>query len=403
MMDKERYTKIMEAACAFFQAHLSPETRVFLHARYGFSDRTIDAGRIGYAPRDRAALIVALMEGGFTRDEMIESGLFAHGQTYLFPLWQGRIMFPYLCHNHPQYFIGRMTDETVDPLRGKYIKQKKDGAAREPIFGEDTVKGGKPLIITEGIADCISAHQAGYPAISPVTTRFKKEHAGDMDHLCRLASRVYIIMDSEGNDAGLRGAVDTGLSLSRRGIIPFLCIIPRPNGVEKVDLNDYIRGGGDVPALFKDAIYVEDHPLAVEARKEQWAQAATKLRSATLREKFAHMPRKNSGAARVNVYDLKDKIVAAMPSLSSLVGFEGLGSHPIYGSKTGCNLNVSGDVWYCHHAGAKGGGDALKWIACYELKLIHEDDNLRGADFIKTLEYCADRWLPGWREGDPKN
>ncbi|MFA7087389.1 MAG: toprim domain-containing protein [Aliarcobacter sp.] len=393
-------SEIMETACAFFQKNLGIDTRKFLHARYGFTDQTIDQSRIGYAPCNREALVLAMMNAGFTGRDIRDSGLFAHGPDYIFPLWQGRIMFPYLIDGYPIYFIGRRTEETTDPLQGKYIKQKKDGIAKEPIFGTDTVKGGKPLIITEGIADCISAHQAGFSAISPVTVRFKKEHADAMYHLCRLASRVYIIMDSEENNAGLKGAVDTGLALSHHGILPYLCTIPRPPGIEKVDLNDYIRTGNNPEALFSTATYVEDHPLAQEARDEQLAQAAVKLRSAALREKFKTQrpKRKTAVSGKVKAYDIKDEIIRAIPPLSSLVGFEGLGPHPVYGSKTGCNLNVSGDLWYCHHAGSKGGGDALKWIACYELNLIKEDDDLRGSNFIETLEYCADRWLPGWRD-----
>lgn len=42
----------------------------------------------------------------------------------------------------------------------------------EPIFRADTVRPGVPLIISEGITDCISAHQA---SISPGTVQFKED------------------------------------------------------------------------------------------------------------------------------------------------------------------------------------------------------------------------------------
>jgi DNA primase len=49
---------------------------------------------------------------------------------------------------------------------------REDVTAEEPIYGLDTVEPGDPVLITEGIADAITAHEAGYPCISPVTVQF---------------------------------------------------------------------------------------------------------------------------------------------------------------------------------------------------------------------------------------
>ena len=57
----------------------------------------------------------------------------------------------------------------------------------EPIYGIDTIEAGEPVVITEGIADAITAHQAGYPCVSPVTTSFKLGEIGRAS--CR--ERVY--------------------------------------------------------------------------------------------------------------------------------------------------------------------------------------------------------------------
>jgi len=74
--------------------------------------------------------------------------------------------------------------------------------------------------------------------------------------LGRKASALYLIMDNEENNAGLRGAVNTGLLLACAGLKPYICELPRPVGVEKVDLNDFIRSGGDPAELFPTAVYV---------------------------------------------------------------------------------------------------------------------------------------------------
>ena len=46
----------------------------------------------------------------------------------------------------------------------------------EPIFGQETIIEGEPLVITEGMADAITAHDNGIPSISPVTTKFDAEN-----------------------------------------------------------------------------------------------------------------------------------------------------------------------------------------------------------------------------------
>ena len=64
----------------------------------------------------------------------------------------------------------------------------------EPIYGIDSLEDGEDVLITEGIADAITAHEAGYACLSPVTTSFK---LGDRERLVDLladasVSRVYV-------------------------------------------------------------------------------------------------------------------------------------------------------------------------------------------------------------------
>ncbi|PNX45766.1 MAG: hypothetical protein BV457_08930 [Thermoplasmata archaeon M9B1D] len=48
-----------------------------------------------------------------------------------------------------------------------------------------------------------------------------------------------------------------------------------------------------------------------------------------------------------NINDEIQELENILPSLSSMIGFEGLGPHPIHGSETGKNLDVTGDQWFC--------------------------------------------------------
>jgi hypothetical protein len=231
--------------------------------------------------------------------------------------------------------------------------------------------------------------------VSPVTVRFKKEHAAALVELCRPASLIYLIMDAEDSGAGLRGAVDTGLALSRAGLRPYLSEIPRPKGVGKVDLNEFLRDGGDARMLFALATDVELHPLAQAAIREEQQREADKMRSAIIRQRAERSAQKK---ARTNGHRLdKDDVLAAIPPLSVLAGFEGYGPHPVYGSQTGTNLSINGERWYCFHKGAEGGGGKLEWFAVYEMQIIREGERIPRERFREVLEAAADRYMPGWR------
>jgi hypothetical protein len=401
-MDESRFGEIMDCVVTLFQRNLTEEHREHLHHRYGLTDETISRYRIGYAPLDRNQMVLNLFEHGFSGDEMAAAGLVTRTPETNLPLWQGRLMFPYLVGGAPMYLIGRRTDETNDGGKGKYKKQRRTGVAAEPIFGLDSVVPGKPVIVTEGVTDAIIAQQAGYACVSPVTTRFKEEHAPLVVEACRRAGRVYIIMDSETDEAGLRGAVSTGMEMVRRGLYPYLGLIPRPDDIDKIDLNDYVRGGGSIEDLMGRATYIEDHPLAETMRLEAVRRAAQQARATAARQRIAARAKPRPGGEGMTdgdvLYAMKDRIIASIPPLSALTGVDGHGPHPIYGSTTGSNLSVTGNQWYCWHAGSQGGGGPLEWIAVYELRLIREGEPLRGAAFMAALKHAADAYLPDWRE-----
>jgi hypothetical protein len=404
--DPDRLALILETAAAFFESRLEDRHREHLRTRYGLTDETIARYRIGFAPAGYGALVGRLMDAGIEAEEIRASGLVTASPSGLSPLWRGRIMFPYIIGGRPRYFIGRQTDETADRLEGKYIKQKRSilapGGGRvsngieEPIFGADTVRSGAPVVITEGITDAIVTHQAGYAALSPVTVRFKKEHARDLIALCRPAAGLYLIMDNEGSGAGTRGAVAVGVALARAGLRPYLCEIPRPEGIDKVDLNDYVRGGGDPGDLFGTAIDVEEHPIAAEMLREERGRAIERFRSAIIRDRAARSTRPKKGPTGPRLD--KAEVLAALPTMAALVGFEGYGTHPVYGSATGQNLSIDGDRWYCFHKGAEGGGGPLEWFAIYEMKIIREGETIPRDRFPEVLEAAADRYIPGWRD-----
>ena len=298
----------------------------------GWDPETVDEKRLGWAPANDHALLDYLMRQGHDRDAILGTGLFTEDFR---ALWQGRYVFPYFdTDGRPVYAISRSTGHDgggavgydghpADGMSGKYAKPahtKPYARVSEPIYGLETLEDGRPVLITEGIADAITAHEAGYPCISPVTTQFK--HA-DRDRVRdvledRDISRVYVVndaepatsdVDDEGRltveqfGAGEKGAVATAGYLADHGLDALVAELPRP-GLEKVDLDDYlIRWGGDLSPVLAGAKPADHHPAYDP--QETAIDAALESRS-------ADAPTSSSDGTRSALFDLDIRDVTGL-------------------------------------------------------------------------------------------
>ncbi|WP_254538944.1 hypothetical protein [Halomarina litorea] len=251
----------------------------------GWSADTIDEKLLGYAPANyKDDLIAYLFDRGHGRDEILATGLFGERDDgNLYATWSGRYVLPYFdADGRPVFAISRATDpvHSADWKGNKYDKlqvTREDVTAEEPIYGLDTLEPGEPVLITEGIADAITAHQAGYPCLSPVTVQFKNSDREDLlDALAeRDVGRAYLIQDAERPTSdvddrdrltlqqfgdGVKGAVRTAAYLDDHGLEARVAELPRP-GLEKVDLDDYLQGwSDDLTPLLAGAKPVDQHP-----------------------------------------------------------------------------------------------------------------------------------------------
>ena len=240
---------ILTEAARFWHSQLSGDLRKHLRAHYGLTDKIIDALKIGFAPANPKDTPKHLQDH-FTVEQIKKTGILTKRDESFF---QGQIIFPYWKNGFVRYLIARKSKHTPEWKQGKYEKLPVYDPESRPFiseaiqngtfYGEDSINDESYLYIAEGVTDCITLLQHGLPAISPVTTQFRKS---DVPKIADLAQnkRVYLIPDNEVNGAGLKGAETTKEALTEKGIEAFIVKLPRPDNQDKIDLNEFVRDHG---------------------------------------------------------------------------------------------------------------------------------------------------------------
>ncbi|MFX0196393.1 MAG: CHC2 zinc finger domain-containing protein [Candidatus Hodarchaeota archaeon] len=297
LREKALVEDMLTEAASWYHKRLKNFPQIVDHLKngYGFSPEIIEELQIGVAPpgtshpqitSDLARHLNA--KKGF-RGKLALSGLFTFTSPKgpFFDYFRGRIIFAYWKSGKVLYMTARATDMTPvdkfecytdkdgniakdDQGKPQYIKYKKirthdpEDEKRKHIsrfiqndtfMGEDSIRGAKEIIITEGAADLISALDRGFAAISPVTTTFREKDLEKLANLTVGADSIYIINDNEENKAGFEGALKTGKYLAMAGRNVFIVELPMPPGASKIDLNEYLvsHTADDLRQLMKEA------------------------------------------------------------------------------------------------------------------------------------------------------
>lgn len=250
--EKADIHNLFTTAAEVYHKNLTPELYDHIFQKWGITRETVDRLKMGYSKTCRNL-------NDLDNTTLKKSGLvFVNGGMIGGEVFRGRIIFPYWKNGKVVYLIGRETEETpriINKETGKdetpkYQKLLVHKEGREYVsasvqnsyfYGEDSLRGSDYCIITEGVADCIAMLQAGFPCISPVTVQFReKDNPKLISHAKRL-NRVYICNDNEANKAGLKGALNTSEALEGAGIETRLIILPKPEGIDKIDIADYMK------------------------------------------------------------------------------------------------------------------------------------------------------------------
>jgi len=312
-IDRDRVVEAFDAAVDYWHSFIDtpiyehsdterPDTgRDYFEDVRGFDADTIEEWRLGWAPAD-GGLYEHLREQGFGADTIAATGLFCQNAPEK-ELWRGRYIMPYFAADgRAEYAIARCTGSKGggaagydghpdDFLAGKYAKvahTRENVPLSEPILGLHTLEGADEVVVAEGIADAITATEAGYAALSPVTKEFKREHFDVLVDAVEThgIERVYVVPDAEiagfaeidSDDVpdepenifeainlptvapGPGGGLRTANYLVEQGIDARVVELPRPSA-EKVDLDDYLQGWADsLDAALASAKPPAEHP-----------------------------------------------------------------------------------------------------------------------------------------------
>lgn len=247
------------------------EMQAHLTDHYGLNEDTISTYCLGYSTGD--GLQKHLLGIGYSADQIAQTGLFLKLNGKLIEFYQHRLIFPYWKSGQVVYLIGRKTDRTPDEEweQGKYKKLLTRNEKRPYIselvsnshfYGEDSIRGADTIYVAEGVTDCLAMLQTNYPTISPVTTRFRNQDLPRLQELTKRAQTVYLVPDAEENEAGIKGAIDTASALEDLGKAAYIVQLPRPEGVEKIDVTDFLRDNGK--EAFDKLIEQAKTPLQLE-------------------------------------------------------------------------------------------------------------------------------------------
>jgi hypothetical protein len=249
----------------------NPEVLAWFRGKYGISEETISRLQIGFAENGVPSVARTLMDGpgAFTMRELSATSVFRPtAQDGLVPFFDGRIVFPYWSRGHVVFMIGRSTPWTPDHEweKSKYKKlaihndrnnSHVSTCIRNDVLYNEDVLLARPerVIITEGVTDCISLMEHGFPVVSPVTVQIRE---ADWERLLpKLAGvkTVYICQDNEISEAGMQGALKTAHILAQHGIATRVAVLPlgKKQQAARETLASLPGGSADADALMADA------------------------------------------------------------------------------------------------------------------------------------------------------
>lgn len=207
---QERLWALHKEAARFFHSQLyAPQGQAALNYALGrgMSKGILTTFGVGYAPDTWDTLVKAMLAKGYTRQELIDSGLVTVSQKNgnLLDRFRDRLMFPIIDVRGNVIAFGGRTLKN-DKETAKYLNSPESLIfnKRKNLFGLNLAKKSKEnsLILVEGNIDVVALHQYGFDnAVASLGTSLTEEQAA---LITRYAEQVILLYD--GDAAGQNAA-----------------------------------------------------------------------------------------------------------------------------------------------------------------------------------------------------
>lgn len=256
---KQRLYDLMELSARLFQSHLwkSEEGKKaieYLKGR-GFSEKTIKEFEIGLAPSAGASLTNKLLKEGYTKKELIQTGMSLERDGRVFDRFRGRIMFPIrdikgrvVAFGGRQFSSGepKYLNSPETPLFKKSSTLYNLYNARQEIIKNDRV------LVVEGYTDVIALWQEGVTyTVATLGTALTTEH---LQMLKRFTQNIYLAFDA---DAAGRKAAERGIDLIQAVGNSKVQVVFFPEGTDPADFVKE-HSGSEVEELLASSRPLED-------------------------------------------------------------------------------------------------------------------------------------------------
>ncbi len=220
---QERLWALHKEAARFFHSQLyAPVGKAALSYAVGrgMTKSTLTTFGIGYAPDSWDMLVKAMQAKGYTKQELIDSGLVTESKKNgnIFDRFRDRLMFPIIDIRGNVIGFGGRIMNSRDPNAAKYLNSPETLIfnKRKNLFALNYAKKSKLgyLILVEGYMDAIALHQYGFDcAVASLGTSLTEEHAV---LISRYVEQVVLIYD--GDEAGQRATRRAIPILEKAGI-----------------------------------------------------------------------------------------------------------------------------------------------------------------------------------------
>jgi DNA primase len=236
---RERLSELLGRASAyyvrtFWESDEAADAREYMTGR-GFTEETLRAFRVGYAPSAWDTLLLAARRQGYTDEELLASGVATRSRDKpgrIYDRFRSRIMFPIADVRGRVVGFGGRTLQADHPA--KYLNSPEGEMFHKSdyLYALDVARSQvkSEAIVAEGYMDVLALHQAGLRnSVGVMGTSLTEKQ---VEELSRVTPRVALALDADaaGKDAMLRAArVAEGRDLELR-------VVPMEAGTDPADL-----------------------------------------------------------------------------------------------------------------------------------------------------------------------